>query len=327
MRSILMKHFLIILISFSFTAFLCAEEKKNILIIFGKSSHDPGSHNNKEVAHLIEKRLTDSHYAEKLDIQMSHNYPKDLQLVENADLVIISSDGGPKHALADKSDPVKNMKHLDSVLKKNKTGLIIIHWATDAPSGKFGHRHVENADLMIDWIGAVYFWEREGKKLLPSSSWTWKFPVLDLKVDKSHPISNGLPETFKLQDEYYLNFFTEGEDSRTPKTDRVTFLHSAVTPSEQADQNDTEEKKNWRIQPVFWAYDREDGGRSVAMTSAHMYHTWANPHFYKSFTNSILWTLGLEVPENGANLPTPTLEDLQAMDSKVRIHQKALHFK
>ena len=281
-----------------------AGEKKKILIIRGASTHNKDSHNNNEVGQLIKAKLEASQYADSFEISTSLNYPKDLSLVENADLIIISSDGGGKHALANKKNPTKHMTHLDSVLKKNKTGLIVIHWATDAPSGGMGQLHPENSQMMMSWIGAVYHWVQKGKD--PASSWTWKYPALDLKVNKSHPISNGLPDTFHLMDEYYFNFFT-AEEGRNPGSDKVTFLHSVQAPSHRSDM---ENKENWREQAVYWSFERENEGRSVAMTSAHFYRTWANPHFFQSFANSVFWTLELDVPEEGVKIPTPTKEEL-----------------
>lgn len=280
------------------------EEKKRVLIIRGASTHGKDSHNNDEVGRLIQDKLEASQYADSFEVQSTFNYPEDLSLVENADLIIISSDGGAKHVLGDKKDPTKHMKHLDGILKKNKTGLIVIHWATDAPSAGMGQLHPENSQMMMDWIGAVYYWVKKGKD--PSSSWTWKFPALDLKVNKSHPISNGLPATFSLKDEYYFNFFT-AKDGRNPGSDKVTFLHSAPAPSHRSDMD---KKENWREQAVYWSFERENGGRSVAMTSAHFYRTWADPNFFQSFANSIFWALELEVPEKGVEIETPTADEL-----------------
>lgn len=297
-------------------------EKKNVLIIRGKSTHANYCHNNDEVGFLIKSKLEKSKYAKQFEVTTCLNYPKDLKLVEKADLIIISSDGGPNHALADKANPTKNSKHLDSVLKKNKTGLIVIHWATDAPSNGFGQLHPENSKMMLDWVGAVYYWVNRGKD--PNSSWTWKYPVLEMNVNKKHPISNGVAEKFKLQDEFYFNFFTEGKDSRTPKTDQVTFLHTTKAPNSAGD---IRHKDKWREQACYWAYTRNNQGRSVAMTSAHMYHTWANPHFFKTFANSIFWTLNMPIPEGGVDISTPTVEELLAINKKTKIFTKAQHFK
>lgn len=295
-------------------------ETKNILIIRSPSTHGKESHNNDEVGLLIKSKLEGSKYAEQFEIETTLNYPADLSLVEQADLIIISSDGGSRHALANAEDPTKHTKHLDSVLKKNKPGLIVIHWATDAPSGGMGQLQAENAAMMMDWIGAVYYWVKKGKD--PASSWTWKFPVLDLKVNQEHPISNGVAETFRLQDEYYFNFFTDA-DGRNPGSEKVTFLHTAHAPSHR---NDIPNEANWRDQACYWSFERENGGRSVAMTSAHMYHTWANPHFFQSFVNSIFWTLEMEVPEGGVEIATPTLEELLSFGD-TEIYKMARHFK
>ena len=279
-------------------------EKKKILIIRGKSTHKGDSHNNDQVGRMIKDKLEGSKYADSFEINTTLNYPKDLSLVEEADLIIISSDGGERHVLGNKKDPTKHMAHFDSVLKKNKTGLIVIHWATDAPSGGMGKLNEGNAQMMMDWIGAVYYWVNKGDD--PASSFTWKFPTLDFKVNKDSPISNGLPDRFTMQDEYYFNFFN-AEGGRNPGSDKVTFLHSANAPSSRAD---IKKKENWREQAVYWSFERENEGRSVAMTSAHFYRTWMNPNFFQSFTNSVFWTLGMEVPEDGVDIPTPTAEEL-----------------
>ena len=283
-----------------------AGEPKKILIIRGKSTHKPDAHNNDQVGLMIKDKLEASQYAGSFEIQTTMNYPKDLSLVENADLIIISSDGGDRHVLGNKKEPKKHMAHFDSVMKKGKTGLIVIHWATDAPSGGMGQLNKDNAQMMMEWIGAVYYWVKKGND--PASSFTWKFPKLDLKVNKEHPISNGLPETFSMQDEYYFNFFN-AEGGRNPGSDKVTFLQSANAPSSRADIED-KEKKNWREQAIFWSFEREDGSRSVATTGAHFYRTWMNPAFFQSFANSVFWTLDMDVPEDGVAIPPPTAEEL-----------------
>jgi hypothetical protein len=62
------------------------------------------------------------------------------------------------------------------------------------------------------------------------------------------------------------------------------------------------------------------------MTSAHMYHTWANKHFFQTFVNSVFWTLKMEIPENGVAISTPTLEELKSHGKGATIHPKAQFF-
>lgn len=130
-----------------------------------------------------------------------------------------------------------------------------------------------------------------------------------------------MPGTFQLQDEYYFNFFTAA-DGRNPGSDRVTFLQSTIAPGHSTDM---ENRANWREQPVYWCFTRENGGRSVAMTSAHFYHSWANPNFFQSFANSIFWTIGPEIPKEGLDIATSTLEELLSYEGTA-IYKMARHF-
>ena len=103
----------------------------------------------------------------------------------------------------------------------------------------------------------------------------------------------------------------------------MTALHTAHAPSHRSD---IENEENWRDQPVYWSFTRDNGGRSVAMTSAHMYHTWANPNFFQSFANSIFWTLDIEIPEDGVDIATPTLDELLSYGDTA-FYKMARHFK
>ena len=289
-----------------------AKDKKEILVIYNVSTHGHGQHRNTEVAKLIKHKIDTSKYADKINVTLSFKYPKDTSLVDKADLIIISSDGGAGHALiTDKEDVTTNIKDLDQRLKDTKAGVIVIHWATHCPSvKKFGLCDASEANNKIfhRWIGAYYYWGKSG-------SWTDKFPVKELTVNKKHPVGNGLPEKFKLHDEYYWNFFTAEDDPRNHPCENVVFMHETMAG-----------KKKQRIQSPYWLKTRDDGGRSVGMTSAHMYHTWANPHFFKTFTNSMFWSMNLEVPENGVDISTPTIEELKSFGKDATIFPEAKFF-
>jgi hypothetical protein len=285
-------------------------EVKNIHIIYGKSSHGKDAHNNTEVAKLIKYKLESSQYANDFKITMSFHYPKDESLIDNADLIILSCDGGNLHALAVKNDLTRDTKKIDAILKKNKTGLIVIHWATDAPSTGMGKYHSENDAMFINWIGAVYCWGCDHKKHLPYKSWTLKPVPLKVKTNKEHPIANGVDPEFDFKDEVYLNFFTPGANSRNQKSDKVTYIHTALTPRIR---NDIKDPKKWTEQSFYWCFTRDNQGRSVAMTSAHYYKTWTDRNFFQTFTNSIFWTLNMEIPKEGVKIPTPTQVELDQM--------------
>ena len=283
-------------------------DKKNVLIIYGDSTHNLKAHNNAEVAALIRYKLEKSKYADQFEVKSHYGYPKDQAVVENADLIIISSDGGPGHALKIDGEVTEFTRMLDPVLKKKKTGFIVIHWATDAPSNGFAQLHEENAKYMMEWIGAVYYWVDKGNSC--KSCFTIKPSLKQIRVNKAHPIANGVAKEFEMNDEFYWNFFTEGKDSRNPKNDQVSFIHLADAPG---CKKDAKNKEKWREQSPYWAFTRDNGGRSVGMTSAHYYATWAHPEFFQTFVNSIFWTLNLEIPKEGVDISTPTQEEMDLM--------------
>ena len=233
-------------------------------------------------------------------------------------LIIISSDGGPGHALKIGGDVTQFTRMLDPVLKKKKIGFIVIHWATDAPSDGFAQLHEENAKYMMEWIGAVYYWVDKGHSC--KSSFTIKPSKKQIRANKSHPIANGVAKEFEMNDEFYWNFFTDGLESRNPKTDKVSYIHLADAPGCKKDAKNPEK---WREQSPFWAFTRDNGGRSVGMTSAHYYSTWADPNFFQTFVNSIYWTLNMEIPEAGVDIPTPTQEELDLMMKQVAEEKKS----
>lgn len=286
--------------------------KKKVLIIYGDSTHNKAAHNNAEVAALLKHKLDGSKYADQFEVKLHYGYPKDQAMVESADLIIISSDGGPSHALKIGGGVTEFTRMLDPVLKNKQTGFIVIHWATDAPSEGFAQLHEENARYMMEWIGAVYYWVDKGHSC--ESSFTIKPSKKRIRVNKAHPIANGVAKEFEMNDEFYWNFFTEGADSRNPKTDRVSYIHLADAPGCQKDANDPQK---WREQSPYWAFTRDKGGRSVGMTSAHYYSTWADPNFFQTFANSMFWTLNLEIPEEGVDIATPTQEELDLMMEKM----------
>ena len=57
-----------------------------------------------------------------------------------------------------------------------------------------------------------------------------------------------------------------------------------------------------------------------------MYHNWANANFFKTFANSLFWTLNLDVPEDGVDIATPTVEELKSFGKGATIHPGAVFF-
>jgi type 1 glutamine amidotransferase len=94
----------------------------------------------------------------------------------------------------------------------------------------------------------------------------------------THPISRGW-SAHDLHDEFYLNLR----------------FHKDVTPIARVSIDDRE-------QVVAWGLTREDGGRSFGTTLGHFHENFAREPFRRLVVNGILWSAGVEVPEQGADV-------------------------
>ena len=149
------------------------------------------------------------------------------------------------------------------------------------------------------------------KKHLPFRSWTLKPPVpKSKKTNKEHPIANGVDPEFDFKDEVYLNFFTPGSESRNPKSDKVTYIHTALTPRHKADKGD---RSKWTEQSFYWCFTCENEGRSSNDISAINTKPGLTATSFRLFANSIFWTLNMDIPKEGVEIATPTQGELDQM--------------
>jgi type 1 glutamine amidotransferase len=108
-------------------------------------------------------------------------------------------------------------------------------------------------------------------------------------VDPRHPILTGITN-FTIMDEFYYRLdFVKPAGS----------IHPLLTA--RIDGND---------EVVGWSWERPDGGRSFGFTPMHFHRNWLRPEYRRLAVQGILWTLGLEVPTEGARIEIPE-QDLQ----------------
>jgi hypothetical protein len=61
---------------------------------------------------------------------------------------------------------------------------------------------------------------------------------------------------------------------------------------------------------MAWATQRPDGGRGFGCTGGHNHVNWGNNQFRKLVMNAIVWTAGLDVPNEGVPAGTVSVDDL-----------------
>lgn len=296
MKNLLFLPFLLSLLSIGSPEFLNAQEKARVVFISGEPSHGPMAHEHRAGNLLLAKRLNEANLGVEAVVLPDVGYPKDASVLEDAATIVIFCTGHRGHLL----NP--NLEAFDTLMKKG-TGVVMIHWATEAEIGM-------PAKKFLEWMGGYC-------DLNWSVNPHWK-PNFQNFPD--HPIARGL-EPFSVHDEWYYHMRFVGD------LKGVTPILSDLPPPETLVRPDGERSGNPDVrravadgesQHVAWAYERPDGkGRGFGFTGAHNHGSWKNDMFRKVVLNAILWTAHIEVPENGVVSPTPTAEELkQNLDPK-----------
>tara|TARA_R110002049_G_scaffold2750_4_gene21948 strand:- start:107479 stop:111387 length:3909 start_codon:yes stop_codon:yes gene_type:complete len=260
-----------------------AQQKKQILMMAGPPSHGYGSHEHFAGLKILEESINAS--TDGVHITLVRGWPEDDSLIDNADSIVIYSDGGKKHIALD---------HRDQLRKKlaDGCGLVCIHYAVEMlpdDSGKDwleflgGHFEVDYS-VNPHWVG-------------------------DFKSLPDHPITRGV-KPFATNDEWYFHL-------RFLDSDRITPILSAVAPEDTMRRPDGHHSGNPHVrksvaagemQTVAWAYERPDGGRSFGFTGGHFHWNWANEDMRRLVTNAIRWSAGEEIEATGSSLSTETID-------------------
>ena len=266
-----------------------SKDTAKIVFIAGNKSHGWGAHEFNAGSLLMEAHLKEALGSKIETVVHKNGWPKIENPFVGADAIILFMDGGGGHPINKRLDQVK--KEID-----RGCGLMCMHYAVEVPVGRSGK-------ALQEWIGGYY---ETGWSINPH----W---VAESKLNRNHPISNGVVD-FKVKDEWYFNMrFREGKKG-------VTNILQAI-PDDQARSG----KSSWprgpkkhivdasgRAETLCWSVERSDGGRGVGFTGAHFHSNFADDGFRKLVLNAVAWTAGLDVPNNGLVTHKPSEAELDA---------------
>ena len=260
-----------------------AADKAKIVFISGTPSHGRLKHEHRAGNMILAKALNDSGLKVNAVLVPHYGYPQDTSILDDAATIVIFSTGHRGHVLN------KHLDDFDKLMKKG-TGIVMIHWATEAEKGKPGEKFLEWMGGFCDLNWSV------------NPHWTAKF-----KDFPKHPICNGV-KPFSVNDEWYYHMrFVEGLKGVTPILSDLPGPETLRRKDGARSGNPTVRKAvaAGEKQHVAWAYQRPGGGRGFGFTGAHNHDSWQHDDFRKVMLNAILWTANVDVPENGC--PSPAL--------------------
>jgi trehalose utilization protein len=268
-----------------------AADKAKIVFIAGKPSHGPMAHEHRAGNMILAEALNRSGLNVEAVLVPNPGYPEDTLILNDAATVVIFCTGHKGHVL----NP-----HLDEFdkLMKSGTGVVMIHWSTEAEKGKPGEKFLEWMGGFCDMNWSV------------NPHWTPKF-----KDFPKHPIANGV-KPFSVNDEWYYHMrFVDGLKGVTPILSDLPPPETLIRPDGDRSGNPDVRRAvaNGEKQHVAWAYERPTGGRGFGFTGAHNHVSWQDENFRKVVLNAILWTAKVEVPKDGC--PSPDVSDSQIKEN------------
>ena len=270
-------------------------QNKKVVFISGKPSHGRMKHEHRAGNMILAKRLNEAGLPVEAVVLEDIGYPKDESVLEDASTIVIFCTGHGGHVLNPK------LKEFDALMKKG-IGVIMIHWATEAVSGAPG-------DKFLEWMGGFC-------DLNWSVNPHWK---PNFKPRK-HPIWNGV-QPFSVDDEWYYHMrFVEDRTGLTPILTDVPPMETLKRPDGMRSGNPSVRKAvaNGESQHVAWAYERSQGGRGFGFTGGHNHVSWQDDNYRKIMLNAILWTAGMEVPENGVDSLSPDDAEIESNLDPIR---------
>ena len=266
-----------------------AADKAKVVFISGKPSHGRLAHEHRAGNMILAKGLNESGLPIEAVVVPHYGYPKDESILNGADTIVIFCTGHGGHVLNPK------LKQFDALMKKG-TGVVMIHWATEAIKGDPGNKFLEWMGGFCDLNWSV------------NPHWTPNFKA------QKHPIWNGV-KPFSVNDEWYYHMrFVKDLKGVTPILTDVPLTKTLKRPDGARSGNPAVRKAvaNGESQHVAWAYERPDGARGFGFTGGHVHMNWQHDDNRKLMLNAILWTANVEIPKDGVPSKTPTKEEMHS---------------
>ena len=269
---------------------LSMKSRKKVVFVGGVKSHGFGSHEHTAGIRLLMDALA-KNFPEIHATAYFDGHPDDPTALDNADAVVLYSNGGMGHPW------LRAMRQVAAAAGRG-AGIGAIHFAVELPRGEPGEK-------FLDWIGGYFerWWS-------VNPHWTLKQP----KLAAGHPITNGV-EPFEINDEWYFNIrFRAGMEGITPILQAIPPPESMSRPDGPASGNPYARSavKRRELQTLMWASERPRNRRGFGFTGGHVHWNWAHPDYRKLVLNAIAWIAGAEVPKDGIDSGPYNMDDLLA---------------
>jgi hypothetical protein len=243
-----------------------APSKKLLLVGCDPDGHPPQTHEYMAGLRVLRKCLEGAEGVEVTIVKAFGPWRDGPELIGRADGVVLFVSEGARWL----QDDPKRLEALRQ-LAKRKGSLAVLHWG-------MGTREAKPIDDFLALFGACHGGPDRKYVVIETE------PTL---ADRQHPIVRGIPEKFKVKDEFYYRLKVVKPAEGLKPILRV--------PIEGKDEM------------VSWAWTRPEGGRSFGFSGLHFHDNWKREEYRQLVTQGVLWTLDVPIPAKG--LPVKVSED------------------
>lgn len=262
------------------------DREVKIVLIGGPQSHTYMAHEHYAGFLILAGRLEAAGLGIK-PVVCRNGWPEDESVLDGAAAIAVNCDGESQHLLNG---------HLDKVdeLMQQGVGLVMIHFATIVDQGDLRAKS-------LDWVGGY-----------DEANWSVvKWWTAEFKSLPTHPITRGV-KPFSLHDEWYYHMrFRPGMAGVTPILSAIPPDSTRMDADGPHSGNAAVRERKGMIEHVAWASEQPNGLRGFGFTGLHYHWLLAHPQFRKVLLNGIAWCAHVEIPENGIESSTPTMEELR----------------
>lgn len=265
-----------------------------ILFIAGEKSHAPGSHEFPAGARLLADALNASGLPVRAEVSLG--WPAESAAVEDAQLVVLYSDGLERHVARGHAEALRNR------LNQGKA-LAVLHFALEPSEEDQALQAV-----LLDAIGGRF---AVGLSVNP----IWR---LKAEPVGAHSAAVGVQQ-IDCEDEWYFHLrFRENEAGISPLLKVVPSITTLGADGPRSGNPSVRRAlENGEAQVVAWTTMASSGARGFGFTGGHFHRNWYDDSMRRLVLNALIWTAGVVLPLQGVVSAAPNAPVYATIDEAI----------
>ncbi len=274
------------------TFFLCGcSSTKKVVFVSGESVHLWGDHEHAIMCDVLVE-MSNKAYGGKIKAEhLKANETSDWRTLDDADAIILISEGENHHPL------------------DSKTDVLLKHNARGANIGAFHYalmfNKAEDNKALDDLIGGHY-----------QKGYSYN-PFYDANFEKlaDHPVTSGA-KPFGYYDEWHFNIFFSKDADKKFIPILKTQVPDKIRKRRSSPKEVQAELGNGKLETIAWLVENKNGTRGFGMMGGHVPWTLAQKDYRKVVLNMIAWLAEIDIPENGFDATPPSFDSIAKKISK-----------